>query len=254
MDDNTSIIVSIVSHKQASIIYDLLNDLQRYCAPFLEVILTLNIQENLPFDITAFNYPIKLIRNETPRGFGANHNAAFTGRNGSYFCVMKPDIRLSCNPFPALLECCKKERSGVIAPIVTNTDGSIEKSARRFPTPMIILAKLLGHETALDYSIGNEYICVEWVAGMFMFFPSSSYKEIGGFDENYFLYYEDVDICARLWLAKFKVILCPKVSIIHEARHESHHNLKYLKWHLSSMMRFFLMKLHWRLTGRRLTV
>ncbi len=245
--------LSIVSHSQSSFIKDLLDDINGHCNN-VEVLLTINIPETLSFNCDKYNFPIRVMQNDNPRGFGANHNAAFKYAKGSFFCILNPDIKLTSDPLPTLIECCGNERTGVVAPLVANPAGVVEKTARRFPNPLRILSKLCGLGEALEYKIGEECFSPDWVAGMFMLFPAAAYKKIGGFDENYFLYYEDVDICARLWLAGYKVLLCPSVSIIHDARHESHRNLRYLKWHLASMIRFFSQMFYWRLTGRKLVV
>ena len=73
---------------------------------------------------------------------------------------------------------------------------------------------------------------------MFMVFRTGVFKELGGFDERYFLYYEDVDLCLRLRHAGYEVILLPQVSAIHDARRQSHRNLRYLVIHASSLLRF----------------
>ena len=86
----------------------------------------------------------------------------------------------------------------------------------------------------------DENIFPDWVGGMFMLFPSRVFREVGGFDTGYFLYYEDVDLCARLTLRDYRVVLCHEVSVIHVARRTSHANLRYLLWHISSALRFFL--------------
>jgi hypothetical protein len=83
----------------------------------------------------------------------------------------------------------------------------------------------------------------EWVAGMFMMFRNSAYKKLNGFDEHFFLYYEDVDICVRAWKVGLKVLACPSVSVVHDARRESRRNIRYLWWHLTSMIRYFVK--HW---------
>jgi GT2 family glycosyltransferase len=87
---------------------------------------------------------------------------------------------------------------------------------------------------------------IDWVAGMFLFFPQAIFREIRGFDEHFFLYYEDVDICARIWLSGRRVMLHPGVSVIHDPRRTSRRNLRYMRWHLSSMLRYFA-KYAWRL-------
>lgn len=80
---------------------------------------------------------------------------------------------------------------------------------------------------------------------MFMLFRSQDFERLGGFDERYFLYYEDVDICVRAGQQGMRVVACPKVSVVHDARRDSRRSFKHLRWHLASMVRFF-----WRHWGR----
>jgi GT2 family glycosyltransferase len=235
-----SISLSVVSHGQMDLIALLMHDIQTYCGGLrIELILTLNIEEALTIDESVFSYPVKFIRNTTPKGFGANHNQAFKLALGDYFCIVNPDIRLDSNPFEGLINGLESLHAGVVAPLVFGPEGKIEDSARRFPTPGKILDKALGKPCGPDYVVQKECILVDWVGGMFMLFPCPVFQELNGFDENYFLYYEDVDICARMSLAGFLVALCPDSRVVHHAQRNSHRNMKYLRWHLTSMLRFF---------------
>ena len=244
--------ISVVSHLQIGLVAELLDDLDKHCRDSrFELILTLNTDENLSFGLDEFSYPIKLVRNVAPMGFGANHNQAFAYATGRYFCVMNPDIRLDNNPFNALLACLEGPTVGVAAPLVLNAGGGIEDSARRFPTPLKIICKLFGWCQGNDYCIGNEPVQPDWVAGMFLLFPRIVFEKLGGFDRRYFLYYEDVDICARLRLLGKEIVLCPQARVIHHAQRSSHRNVRYLRLHFSSMMRFFLSPVYWRLKFRR---
>nr|SPS06979.1 conserved protein of unknown function [Candidatus Nitrotoga fabula] len=232
--------ISVVSHAQIHLIKHLLQDIHQYCGKsFIEIILTLNLNEHVPFITENFAFPVKIIRNPHPLGFATNHNQAFANSSGNFFCVMNPDIRLSGNPFSALLECLKNSSIALAAPLVLGPNGEIEDSARRFPTPLKILCKAVGGCKGNDYPINIDQVFPDWVGGMFMLFPRSIYKLSGGFNEQYFLYYEDVDLCARLKLKGYKIALCPKARVIHFAHRSSRHNFRYLKWHLTSMMRFF---------------
>jgi GT2 family glycosyltransferase len=253
--DQTPVIsVSIVSHGQASLVGEALADLARQIDPAsIEVILTLNIPEPLPFAVADFPFPIKRIDNPSPQGFGTNHNAAFRLAGGKWFCVMNPDIRLNSNPFPALLACLAQPGAGVAAPLVLGVNGEIEDSARRFPSPLKIVCKTWGGCSGSDYAITDQPVYPDWVGGMFMLFPRSIYEAAGGFDQRYFLYYEDVDLCARLRLQGNLAILCPRARVVHHARRSSHRNFRYLRWHLGSMMRFFLSPVYWRVRYRTLT-
>lgn len=251
-----TISISIVSHMQAHLLAALLNDLEEYGSPHaFEVLLTLNIPEELSFDIHAYSFPVIVIANREPKGFGANHNQAFRRSSGTFYCVLNPDVRLSEDVFVDLLACLNEEKAGVAAPVVLGASGEVEDSARRFPSPIKIFCKLLGRCRGSDYVITVGNIYPDWVAGMFMIFRRGVFQEIGGFDERYFLYYEDVDICARLRLQGYKTVLCTRQRIFHYAQRTSHRSLKYLKWHLSSMLRFFcsptFLRVQWlRLVGR----
>ena len=238
MSHTPLISVSVVSHRQAALVDVLLRALAKCVHTPLEVIFTLNVPETLPFEPAQIGLPVRVLTNEKPKGFGANHNAAFRVSAGRYFCVLNPDIRFKNDPFPALVECLADPRAGVAAPLIRHPAGSIEDSARRFPTPWTILRKAL-RGGGLDYTLGNEVIHPDWIAGMFMLFKHDVFEKIGGFDERYFLYYEDVDLCARLASAGLRVVVCPGASAVHAARRESRRNLRYLRWHLSSMLRFF---------------
>lgn len=241
--------ISIVVHNQATLAQSLLEDISDMGNKLsAEVLLTVNVDERLPFTRHDFHHPLTIIRNKRPKGFGANHNSAFKQSRGRYFCILNPDIRLAGeNPFVSLIECLKKNHAGVVAPRIINPAGAIENSARRFPTPFSIIKKASGRLLTQDYPNSNEVYHPDWVGGMFMVFPRDSYSRIGGFDERYFLYYEDVDICARLKMKRLPVLLCPDAKAIHDGRAESHHNPRYMHWHLQSMLRFFLSRGFWKL-------
>lgn len=248
----TDISLSVVSHSQIELVKDLLDDLESHCAEScFEVILTLNLEEKLPFDLSEFSYPIKVIRNTMPLGFGANHNQAFKHASGRYFCVVNPDIRLTNNPFSQLLAGLGDPTHGVVAPAVFGKEGAMEDSARHFPSPLKILCKALGGCGDSEYVIKNQPIYPDWVGGMFMMFPYRIFEVLGGFDERYFLYYEDVNLCGRLILLGYKVVLYPNSQVIHTAQRSSHRNMQYFRWHLSSMIRFFLSSVYWRLLFQR---
>jgi len=138
------------------------------------------------------------------------------------------------------MECLKQEKgAGVAAPLVKDLSGRVEDSARTLPTPIKILSKAIGFKESPLAAQDQGCIAVDWVAGMFMLFPTKVLNEIGGFDERYFLYYEDVDICCRLRLAGLKAMLVPGTTVIHDARRDSRRKSKYFAWHLISMLRFF---------------
>jgi N-acetylglucosaminyl-diphospho-decaprenol L-rhamnosyltransferase len=240
--DAPHIVVSIVSHRQGALLEPLMRDLVRLRQPELEVTLTLNEREALPFSPAALGVPVNLVQNTLPKGFGANHNAAFAHRRGAYFCVANPDLRVPANPFPALIAQLADARTGVAAPLVEGPQGTVEDSARRFPTARSLLLKGL-HKVArrapvLDYGVPSAAFDVDWVAGMFMLFRTETFSRLAGFDERYHMYYEDVELCARARLAGLRVVVDPAARVIHAARRASHRRLRHAWWHGRSIARW----------------
>jgi GT2 family glycosyltransferase len=245
-----SVTVSVVSHRQGRLVRALLDDLDNYCAGTCEVILTVNVPEDLNLATAGRRSPLTVVENPVSKGFAANHNAAFRSVHTPFFCVINPDVRLKSNPFPVLSSVLEDNRVGVAAPLVRNSSGAIENSARKFPTPKILARKALGLKSDPVPYDGTKRLEPDSVGGMFMLFRSDFYRTLAGFDEGYFLYYEDIHLCARLRVAGMRVVLEPRVEIIHDAQRASHRNPRYAWWHAMSILRFFRSE-PYRELGRR---
>lgn len=228
----------MVSHGQADLIRYLLLDLAALPFHDFEVIVTLNISEDDSL-YKGFNFPLKLIKNDIPKGFGANHNAAFLQSEGLFFAVVNPDIRIQALDSEELLSPFSESRVAAVAPLVYSAEGSVEDSARRFPTFSRLFKRIVLKIRHSDYHPGDAPLLVDWVAGMFVVFRKDVFRSLGGFDDRrFFMYMEDVDICRRLNSAGFSVLLNPKVSVIHMAQRASHRNFKHMRWHAISAFRY----------------
>jgi GT2 family glycosyltransferase len=231
--------VSIVSHRHGPLMADLLRDLAR-CHEIARVIVTYNVEEPGVQIPPALQSKTMTVSNNRPAGFAANHNAAFRRCETDYFCVMNPDIRLPQDPFGPLLATMSSAGTALAAPAVLGPSGHVECSARRFPTPWSLFLKLGSrYDGGIPFTLGGPPLQPDWVAGMFLLIRAKAFASIGGFDEGFHLYYEDVDLCARLRRAGHELIFCPAVTIVHDARRSSHRQLRFLVWHLQSMMRYF---------------
>lgn len=239
---NKSITFSIISHEQGELVRHLLTDIRALLSDIadFEIILTLNTPEEASYDEFK-DLPLHIVKNPQPKGFGANHNAAFKLARGEYFTIVNPDIRL-CAPhnIEALLAVFTDSRVGAVAPMVLSACGREEDNARRFPTVLRLAARRLRLQRGLDYRWSSEPIAVDWVAGMFVVFRRAAFAAVHGFDERFFMYMEDADICRRLQGAGWSVWLTPGCSVVHEARRASRRNLKHLCWHLVSAFRYFI--------------
>jgi hypothetical protein len=227
-----------VSHRQNALVNNLLGDLERLRPAGISVLVTQNVPDPTPLALEGLHFPVGVLANASPKGFGANHNAAFVHCATPFYCVVNPDIRLETDPFPPLIETLSARDTGAVGPLVRNPAGGIEDSARRFPTFTSLGKRLFERKIGPDYPAEGPPVRVDWVAGMFMAFRSEAYGAVGGFDERFFLYYEDVDICRRLRSKGFATMFHPGISVIHDARRASRRDLRLMATHGASALRY----------------
>lgn len=248
-----SLTLSIVSHGHGPMLARLLDDLARL--PSIaggQVVITLN-KEGETFDASAWpGLNIHLLSNRQPRGFGANHNAAFARYgNTDWFAVLNPDLRLPQDPFPGLMRAAAESaRVGVLAPRIVDSRGAREDSVRANLTPWSLVQR---HWQRGEAARGIDAAAAAqaqfyWLAGMFMLFPSRAFRDVRGFDERFFLYCEDYDICARLWGAGFELKVMDDAVAVHDAQRHSRRSLRYLTWHLASLLKVWTSTAFWRVT------
>jgi GT2 family glycosyltransferase len=238
MANSDQITLSIVSHGQASLICLLLAELAELPHHNFEVLITVNLPEDeSPYQ--GHPFPLCIIRNDAPKGFGANHNAAFGQATARWFAVVNPDIRIKKLDLLTLLSPFHDQSVAAVAPVVLSIEGKVEDSARRFPTLMRFAKRVLLRQRVADYNVELVPYPVDWVAGMFVVFRRDAYQKIGGFDDRrFFMYLEDADICRRLDKFGYRVMVNPNVQVIHMAQRASRQNLKHIRWHAVSALRY----------------
>ncbi len=232
--------ISLVSHAHGVMINGLIESLLKF-NEVENIIVTLNIPEDINLPNSS---KITIIRNIKPFGFGQNHNNAYKLSKSNFFCVLNPDITILDNPFPLLIKELTSHNASLIAPLIVCPSGLPEDSVRYFPSILTLLKKLIfSSKGNIVLNNLNTTYSPDWIAGMFMLFKKDSFQKINGFDEGFFLYYEDVDLCVRLWNENLKIIVTNKVSVIHDAQRASRTNFTHFGWHLLSIIRYFFK--HW---------
>jgi len=182
--------------------------------------------------------PVQRLVNARPLGFGANHNQAFRLCDTEFFCILNPDIRFGADPFAPLARQLSTPAVGALGPLVRSPSGAVENSARRFITAATVARKFFHRRDRPEYPVDRGALRVDWVAGMFMMLRADIYRRVRGFDEAYFLYYEDVDLCRRLHHAGLEVLYDPAVEVTHDARRASRRDLRLMAHHMASMLRY----------------
>ena len=231
--------VSIVMHRHAHLLRPLLRALGTWSAPCIErVIVTLNVPEQLDLDLDAdLGFEVEWIRNTRPRGFGANHNSAFARSASPWFLVLNPDIAIDCDALGALLARARPG-AGVLAPRVREPGQDEPQPFRGLVTPAeLIRRRRRDHHPPSSPS---------WIGGMFMLLNADAYRQIRGFDERFFMYCEDVDLCVRLQLAGWSLQVADDVAVTHAARRASHSSPQALAWHVASLVKLWTSQAFWR--------
>lgn len=194
---------------------------------------------------------VRIIHRKRRAGFAANQNTVIRSTDSEYALALNPDVA-----FPPGEQVVYRMAAfmhanpdcGVASCRIYHPDGSYAYPARRFPTVRAILArrapwpysdeKALDAHLYRDFDSASNFEC-DWLSGCFLFFRRKAFDQVGGFDEGYRQYFEDVDICARLRRAGWKVMHYGGTWVIHEERRASgrlftrdafYHGLSYARW------------------------
>lgn len=232
--------LSVVSHGHMPSVRRLLRDFRAHLDPErFEVLLTLNIDEPAEGLDRLWPGAITRIANRRRKGFGANHNAAFRRARGRFFAAIDPDLRLHGDPFGSLKDALEDPRAGIASTVVLDESGDAADNARDLPTPARILRRRLRREQRLYQRELSRQVAVDWVAGLFMAMRAETFETLGGFDERYFLYCEDAELCIRAWNRGFDVRVVPAAPVTHPARRQTTKNWRHFQWHVASLAKLW---------------
>lgn len=170
---------------------------------------------------------VRLIENKENCGFAAANNQALREAKGNYILILNPDTIIKNNAINKALDILsKRPEIGILGPKTYNNDGTIQKTVRRDPTisvGLLIAAKLqriFPSARALKnyYYRGFDYsreAYVPQIQGSFMLIRRAVLDKIGFFDERFFIWFEEVDLCLRAKAAGWKILYSPVAEIIH---------------------------------------
>lgn len=208
------------------------------------VILTFNVPEPaLRAVLGGRSWPFELVMvdNVHPCGFGANHNRAFAldrerAPSGS-FAVLNPDIRWRANPLPSMLRMLDVGANvGLVYPVQLGVDGEPQDHERLVPTPARLWARYRPGGRAAELGADQ---APEWVNAAFVLLRHEAFAAVGGFDEGYYMYCEDVELCLRLQLAGWRLARADQAVVEHAARRASRREPRHLAWHVASLVRLW---------------
>lgn len=184
------------------------------------------------------------------RGFGHGHNYNARQATEELFLICNPDILVSQKSFQRMLRYLEKEPQRMVAPKVLNTDGSTQFLVRRRLAvfdyflrflPGNFLKKIFQRRLAYFEcrDLTDEVQEIAFASGCFMFTSRAAFLAVEGFDEGFFMYFEDNDLCQKYRQVQQKIIYLPQAEVTHFYAKGAHRNPKLFKIFLQSMMRYF---------------
>lgn len=236
------ITVSVVSHGHDAWLLPLLHDLALGASEWVSrVVVTHNLPAN-PLAAHGLPFEVLEIHNPRPLGFGANHNQAFAHVSSPFFCVLNPDMRLTeAALWPQLLAAASLPGAGAVTATLLNADGSVQDNQRALVTPWSLFRRRVLRRPERG---------VDWYSAALLLIPSSAYRALGGFDERYHMYCEDVDLCLRLQSAGLSLARVPATAQ-HHAQRDSLRRWRAMAWHVHSLLRLWCSVAFWRYLLRR---
>lgn len=246
--------MSIVSHDNVDDLKRLIPSLKKDIEFFkYEILIVENKANQGTLEFIENEHPdIELTINKTPMGYGANHNQNLKRAKGKYTVLMNPDIVIRPGAFARLLKFMEANSDvGICSPNVLNQDGSLQYLNKEYPTVLdLFLRRFIpgflnrgAIKARMDYyeMRGTGYcspVDIPFISGCFMFCRTSILKSVTGFDEGYYMYFEDADLCRRIQ-QHARTVSCPGAKVIHRWERASHKNMHWFLVFIKSAIRYF---------------
>jgi GT2 family glycosyltransferase len=220
----------------------------------IEIIVVDNASTDGTAGMVNLEFPrVKLLVNSQNLGYTKANNIGINHSRGKYILLLNPDTIVHQGALQALIDCAESHpEAGIIGAKLLNPDGSVQRSARSFPDigaglfRNTFLGRLFPNNPFVrryllaDFGY-DEVREVDWVSGAAMLVRRDLIERIGGLDERFWAYCEDVDLCWRTWQAGYKVLFCPNAVITHKVGRSSDQRLvPSLIQHHKSMWLFYL--------------
>jgi GT2 family glycosyltransferase len=180
-------------------------------------------------------------------GFGKAHNLVLNKINSEFHLILNPDVDFSYEVIPTLIKEIKNNSEvSFITPNVIYPSKEKQFVCRKHPTFFDLINRKL--KISKNQIIKNEYqnkdlskpFYPEFIHGCFMLFKTEDFKQLKGFDERYFLYMEDADLCRKIDDSGKKKLYYPNIKITHQHQKGSSKSIKLFFYHLSSAFKYFL--------------
>lgn len=244
------IAVVILNYNSGEDILSCLGSLWEVGEPLEVVVVDNASSDGSPQRITERFPHVCMVRNERNLGFATAANQGVRASRAPHVFLLNPDATVRPQALTTLMRCLdERPRAGAVGPLVRNPDGSIQPSKRGFPSlPEAAMHGLLGlfwstNPGTRAYLLTDTDLSqlrrVGWVAGHSVLLRREAFEAVGGFDERFFFFVEDVDLCRRLWDAGWEVWFEPRAEVVHTwGTSWAHRPLRFLWLHHRNLFRY----------------
>jgi GT2 family glycosyltransferase len=209
-----------------------------------EIIVVDNHSEDDSLEMVTTRFPqVTLIANQTNFGFSKGNNIGVEKAKGDYVCILNPDTVVAEDTFTSLLRVADtKANLGVMACRLIDGRGRfLPESKRHIPTPMVSFKKLFGKPDSYYF---NELPAeasgsIEIAVGAFMLMKREGYWDVGGFDEDYFMYGEDIDLSYKFLKKGYDNYYVGTTSVVHFKGESTFKDAKYIQRFYGAMRIFY---------------
>jgi len=223
-----------------------------FLVSFSDGVLVISDNSIEPLEDELLNNPrIKYIFNHANLGFGTAHNRAIAAIDweSDFHLILNPDITFEPNVIPWLIGLFHSNPAiGAIMPRINYPDGTLQRLCKLLPTPVDLILRRFVPIRSVQIAINNRYemydlpqdclVDVPTISGCFLIVRTELFRRIGGFDERFFMYLEDVDLVRRIGDIA-RVVYEPKVCVTHAYAKGSYRNKTLLAYHILSALRYF---------------
>ena len=187
---------------------------------------------------------VTLISNKENVGFSKANNQGVAVAQGKYVCILNPDTVVAEDTFVQIVSFADSQNNlGIVScKLIDGAGGFLPESKRHVPTPLVAIKKLLGFSKSYYASEveKNSIAKVSVFVGAFMFLSKKVYLEVGGFDERYFMYGEDIDLSYSVINAGYDNFYYGKTSVIHYKGESTLKDATYAKRFYGAMQLFYV--------------
>jgi len=245
--------ILIVNFASASHLENCIASIYRKFGDFLswEVIIINNDKEDISKLSIDFSN-VKILNNNGNVGFGSGINMGAKEACGEFLLTLNPDTEIISENIKSVLdEFSKDEKIGVISGKTMSKKGAIEPwSVGKELTFLDLILNNIGFSRSRNIWNSCKKIECDWATGTALFIKKNLFDKLGGFDENFFMYFEDMDLCKRVRNSGKKIIFFPEFEIYHSGG-KSYNNKILQKRHYYDSMEYYLKK-HGQLMTQKL--